>query len=156
MKLSKLAKVVAVAATSMLCIALLAGCSSKVVEGGATFTTDNANISGQIDVKDTALTVSLSSNPTTGYEWTYEIEGEAVAYSSDEYQEPTDSTELGASGTQVYTFAGVEGKAGDVTVTFTYARPSDDSDKTVVTLTATTNDKGQFTAVACGEAKLSA
>ncbi len=148
MKLSKLAKVVTVAVASMFCIALLAGCStSNAVEGKFQFTKDT--ISGEIEVSDIALTVRLDSNPTTGYEWTYEIDGDAVEYRSDEYVAP-ESDALGAGGTQVYSFLGNEGKAGDVTITLTYGRPFDDSaEKTVVEVKATTNDKGQFTSVTC-------
>lgn len=99
---------------------------------------------GRAQFSQGELEVQLDANPTTGYEWTCAIEGDAVTAEGDNYVAPGDSNEpkAGEGGVQIFAFKA--SGSGEATLTFTYARSweSTDSDK-VVTLRATTED-GRF------------
>ena len=72
-------------------------------------------------VQDKAVEFSLRENPTTGYAWQYEIEGDCVALTKDDYaQDPSQPGMAGVGGTRYFTFTAE--KAGTATVTFTYLR----------------------------------
>ena len=113
-------------------IAFAVGCSAapgsevQIAEGSAEFSQGD-------------LVVKLDANPTTGYEWTFQIDGSAVP-ASDGAQPKT-----GEGG--VHTFNFKADGSGEATLTFTYARSweASDSDKTVV-LHATV-ENGAFTQV---------
>ncbi len=69
-----------------------------------------------------AVEFCFSSNPSTGFGWTAEVEGDCVRLIRDEYvQKPQHPAAAGAGGWQYYAFEGV--REGAVTVTFVYARP---------------------------------
>ena len=114
-------------------VAFAVGCSAapgsevQIAEGSAEFSQSN-------------LVVKLDANPTTGYEWTFQIDGSAVHPASDGAQPKT-----GEGG--VHTFNFKADGSGEVTLTFTYARSweASDSDKSVV-LHATV-ENGAFTQV---------
>ncbi|MBQ6163126.1 MAG: protease inhibitor I42 family protein [Clostridia bacterium] len=71
----------------------------------------------------------FDSNPTTGYDWTAEIDGDCVELTKDEYvQDQVDSPVAiaGIGGRQYYVFTAV--KEGTATITFTYARSWEQND----------------------------
>jgi predicted secreted protein len=75
----------------------------------------------EVEVGD-KITVKLCSNPTTGFNWDYEIVGKAVLKEEDyDYEEPEDENLVGASGTEVWTFEAVE--IGSTEVHLEYSQP---------------------------------
>ncbi len=68
------------------------------------------------------VSVSLSSNPTTGSSWTVEIEDEKVAVlQKDEYKaDKASSNLLGSGGNQILTFKLL--KPGETKITLTYGQ----------------------------------
>ena len=70
------------------------------------------------------LTVSLGSNPTTGFSWNEaaQIADTAILQQTDSYfQDPDNKGVVGASGTQVWTFEALQ--KGTTVVTMEYGRP---------------------------------
>ena len=93
------------------------------------------------EVNGKVVTFCLNSNPSTGYGWTAELDGDCVTLTRDEYVgKQTDPGVAGAGGYQYYDFTAV--KAGTATVTFTYARPweSDDTFEVVTAQIAVGDD----------------
>ncbi|MDY4611330.1 MAG: protease inhibitor I42 family protein [Sphaerochaetaceae bacterium] len=83
---------------------LFAGCGSATIEN-----------------RRTDITIELESNPTTGYTWDWIQEGTgSLSLVNESFVEPSASI-LGAAGKQVFVFSG--GTPGEVSLTFTYARP---------------------------------
>lgn len=74
--------------------------------------------------EETTLTVRLRENPTTGYEWTYEISDEALLKCEKEEYVPDGSEKdlVGAGGTYVAVFSPALEGAGAVKLTFRLAR----------------------------------
>ena len=69
-----------------------------------------------------ALKISLDGNPTTGYVWTEEADPEWAVEIEESYEaDSTDEMLDGVGGTYTYYITGAE--PGEVTLTFTYARP---------------------------------
>lgn len=98
-------------------------------------------------VNVSVITISLDSNPTTGYDWTAVLDGDCVELTRDEYQQdPSEPGMAGVGGCQYYDFTAV--KAGTATITFTYARSweTTDADRTI-TFTVTVDDDLHFSAV---------
>ncbi len=62
----------------------------------------------------------LDANATTGYSWTYTLEGDGLKFFSSEYLADPTSELVGIGGTQFFKFEAVS--AGTVTITFTYAQ----------------------------------
>ena len=91
--------------------------------------------------------VKLDANPTTGYEWTFQIDGSAVQPDGDEFVPASDGAQPKTGEGGVHTFNFKADGSGEVTLTFTYARSweASDSDKSVV-LHATV-ENGAFTQV---------
>lgn len=100
-------RVSALLAGMMVLCVLLAACSQKA--GNATET----------------ITIELDSNPSTGYIWTYTVSEEGIVQEvSSDFVSDSDSEELaGAPGKQVFVFRGEA--AGEVDLSFTYAREGD-------------------------------
>ncbi len=71
-------------------------------------------------MREREVEFAFKSNPTTGYNWTVEIEGESVFKKSESYQSSALGNIGGAGGTQYYTFAAL--KSGRSTITFSYLR----------------------------------
>lgn len=74
-----------------------------------------------IDYEDRELDIEFPANPTTGFDWTYTMDGSALVLTKDEYDE--DDNPLGVAGRggwQEYEFKAVQ--PGDATLVFTYAR----------------------------------
>lgn len=86
----------------------------------------------------------FDSNPTTGYGWTAEVEGDCVVLTKDEYVQDKVADGpvaiAGVGGKQYYVFTAV--KEGAATVTFTYARSWEktDSDRVIVAQIAVSAD----------------
>ena len=70
------------------------------------------------------LTVRLPSNPTTGYDWSFEISNsDIIEFLTNEYvQDKAGEGMTGAGGTWVSSFANMGKAYGDVTISFKYAR----------------------------------
>ncbi len=87
----------------------------------------------------------FDANPTTGYGWTAEIDGDCVVLTKDEYvQDQVGDGSVavaGVGGKQYYVFTAV--KEGTATVTFTYARSWEqtDSDRVITAEIAVAADK---------------
>jgi len=97
---------------------------------GYTFSVDKQSaltMTAIIGVPETYMTdygvVSLKENPTTGYEWTYELSADGILTPERDIYSPDstgDEALVGAGGVHLWTFKGTA--AGDVTLTFSYAR----------------------------------
>ena len=105
----------------VLCLTLsLVGCSGNQVFGQ----------------EESQATVELEGNPTTGYEWTYELSNPAiikeVSYEYIGYQEDEDV--VGVGGVFVFGFAGLA--EGESEITFNYMRSWEETppEKTVTYL----------------------
>ncbi len=87
----------------------------------------------------------FDSNPTTGYDWTADLNGDCVTLTKDEYKQDAAVPGMaGVGGKQYYAFTAAH--AGTATVTFTYARSweTTDADRTV-TATLTVADDNTVT-----------
>lgn len=118
-------------------VACAVGCTAA--QGTAVEVTD-----GRAQFSQGELEVQLDANPTTGYEWTCAIEGDAVTAEGDNYVASGDGNEPKAGEGGVQLFAFKASGSGEATLTFTYARSweSTDSDK-AITLKATV-ENGEF------------
>ena len=78
---------------------------------------------------DTILTVRLPSNPSTGYDWSYEISNDqAIELLTQEYvQDEAAPDAVGVGGTWVASFANFGSAFGEVTISFRYARSWEDN-----------------------------
>ncbi len=78
--------------------------------------------STEVDVGD-EFTVTLDSNPTTGYEWQLAdtLDGSILELVGSEYTVPNDVGLVGAGGIEVWTFKAVG--SGETTVPMNYVRP---------------------------------
>ena len=74
----------------------------------------------QIEIGD-KITVKLCSNPTTGFQWGYEMRGDnAIKEEDHDFEEPNGDV-VGASGTEVWTFEGTA--EGTTVVLMEYSQP---------------------------------
>lgn len=82
-----------------------------------------------------AITVSLCSNPTTGYRWEDPVSADPSIASVGgwTYVAPADPAQAGAGGTEVLTL--IAGTTGHTTVTASYGQPWDGGQKDAWTLT---------------------
>ena len=96
-------------------IAFAVGCSAapgsevQIAEGSAEFSQGD-------------LVVKLDANPTTGYEWTFQIDGSAVQPDGDEFVPASDGAQPKTGEGGVHTFNFKADGSGEATLTFTYAR----------------------------------
>ena len=68
------------------------------------------------------ITVKLCSNPTTGYQWEYEMIGPELLMEEDhDFEEPEDEGMVGAAGKEVWTFEAIE--TGTTEIHMEYSRP---------------------------------
>lgn len=67
-------------------------------------------------------TIWLKENPTTGYQWSYEIKDETIAVVEGDEYTPNNATEgmAGAGGVHAFRLSGL--KEGQTTITFNYSR----------------------------------
>ena len=78
-------------------------------------------------VNGKTVTFCFFSNPSTGYTWTAEADGDCILLTGDEYrQTPGTGNIAGAGGKQFYTFTAV--KEGTAAIVFTYARSWEQTD----------------------------
>lgn len=92
-------------------------------------------------VSGTAVEFRFDSNPTTGYGWTADVDGDCVTLTKDEYvQDAAAPGMAGVGGTQYYTFTAAH--PGAATVTFIYARSweTTESDRTVTAVLTVAED----------------
>ena len=74
----------------------------------------------QVEVGD-KITVKLCSNPTTGFQWDYEMTIENILMKEDHDFEPPEGDVPGAAGAEVWTFEAVA--KGTTTVQMEYSQP---------------------------------
>ena len=74
----------------------------------------------QVEIGD-KITVKLCSNPTTGFQWEYEMSGENVLKEEDHDFEEPEGDVPGAAGIEVWTFEAVE--KGTTEVHMAYSQP---------------------------------
>lgn len=88
------------------------------------FITQGSNVAEEIEIDGWSdlLTVSLCSNPTTGFKWelTEVTDEEVLVYNDNEYIAPEAEGVEGAAGTEVWTFKVL--KAGSSNITMEYSR----------------------------------
>jgi inhibitor of cysteine peptidase len=88
-----------------------------------------------------AFTVTLCSNPSTGYSWAEDAEisdGEVIRQDSQEFTAPEaadDPPAPGTPGTHSWTFSALQ--AGESTITLAYSQPWEGGDKNSWTFTLT-------------------
>lgn len=76
-------------------------------------------------IENTEITISISSNSSTGYRWIYSLDGDAIELVSESFLLGSTSPDVvGAGGTQTFVFNAV--KPGKVTVTLSYERAWED------------------------------
>jgi predicted secreted protein len=83
------------------------------------------------------FTVSLESNPTTGYSWTAEVDSEFLKVADDTYK--SDSNLIGAGGVQTFEFEAL--KTGQTKITVKYMRPWENEAINKYEITVTINPK---------------
>jgi len=114
---------------------LVAGCAEQPTDPGlelesdTQFAPDKTVPEGNVMQDDTSgptvaevgetFTISLESNPTTGYSWQAEFDAESLELVSEDFS--SDSTLLGAGGVQKFEFRAL--KQGQFQVTMIYKRP---------------------------------
>ena len=88
------------------------------------FITQGSNVAEEIEIDEWSnfLTVSLCSNPTTGFKWelTEVTDEKVLVYNDNEYIAPEAGGVEGAAGTEVWTFKML--KAGSSNITMEYSR----------------------------------
>ena len=88
----------------------------------------------QVEIGD-KIKVKLCSNPTTGFQWEYEISGENVLKEEDHDFEEPEGDGVGAPGIEVWTFEAVA--KGTTEVRMEYSRPWEGGEKEEWTYTMT-------------------
>ena len=74
----------------------------------------------EIEIGD-KITVNLCSNPTTGFQWNYEMSGDNALKEEDHDFEEPDGDVVGASGIETWTFEGTA--KGTTVVLMEYSQP---------------------------------
>ena len=125
-------------------------------EAADTAVDESATVEAQVDAADaveeetpwyslsedgTALTITLESNASTGYEWTYEASDEALEEVTSEYIEPEATDMLGVPGQWVISFKSAATAQTDVELTLKYAR-GDEFPAYVCDMALTLNEDG--------------
>ncbi len=78
--------------------------------------------------KPQTMTLSLDSNPTTGYSWTVSQEPELLSITEEYKENAHEDGMVGVGGQQIFTLTPKD--AGTTSVTFVYARPWEDPENT--------------------------
>lgn len=92
------------------------------------------------NLSKTTVSVTLTENPSTGYQWSYNIINEKVAYLSvDRYVNTAPEGVVGAAGTRILTFRGI--KEGTTKIVLSYERPFEENPEPirVITIMLTVN-----------------
>lgn len=114
-------------------------CAAALLSLGACTVTANVTTNDEETTTDTAetaaydgaapdiytengeLVIALEGNPSTGYEWSCEVDGDCVSGGDYEYvQDSTEEMLVGVGGTFIFRFTPT--KAGTATLHFDYAR----------------------------------
>lgn len=94
-------------------------------------------------VEDKSVTVFLESNPTTGFDWYYEVKGEGIKFESDKFI-VGDTHLIGAPGTKEMKFV-CDGE-GEFEIIFSYKRSWENRDASkTVTLKGNADKNGKIT-----------
>ena len=109
--------VVLVAATLAACSSDGGGGGSSAADGGKVFTSSPVDVSVDDD-----FTISLESNPSTGYSWELAgpLDDEVVVALGSDHQ-PGEGSAVGAAGQQLFRFQAVG--QGSTTIGLQYVRP---------------------------------
>jgi inhibitor of cysteine peptidase len=135
---------------------LITGCSSeKVASPTATptpsaqtvaitldeFSANNSMLKYVEATYPSTVTVSLGSNPTTGYSWavTEIVHPEVIEQMSNEYVTPTATNVVGAGGTEVWVFNAKD--TGLAIIRMSYSRPWEGGEKDLYTVSINVNIK---------------
>ena len=118
-------RVFTAAAIGLLAVGILTGCGGGEAGGSPatriptrTYTPKNGDtVPAEVGKR---FVVKLTSNPTTGYQWSVKDTAPVVRFISSSYQAPAGGG-VGAPGEQVLTFEGVKDGTGDVALA--YERP---------------------------------
>jgi|GEM_PF-2866344 len=90
--------------------------------GGGDKTPDNEpRETEEIVITESKVEFSFFSNPSTGYSWEIELDGDSVEKTGENFVSNDHGGMAGAGGTVTYTFTAV--KEGVTTITFRYLRP---------------------------------
>lgn len=114
-------KILLMMACGVLAVAMLAGCASSQ-QNEDPKQSDIELQNGNAHYLENVLTISLNENPTTGYTWSYTLEGTNLVFSNDSY-EPDEAEEgvAGSGGTHDFVFEGTS--EGSATLSFTEGQP---------------------------------
>jgi inhibitor of cysteine peptidase len=116
---SVMMRVLVMLLVSLVLLSMLAGCSSTLYAVGLDASYDGKTVEVP---SDSQLTVSLASNPTTGYEWVLAgISDMSVVELVDTYFVPYPSDLMGTGGMEVWTFQIVHG--GSSLISIEYRQP---------------------------------
>ena len=84
-----------------------------------------------VSVTEQKIEFSLNANATTGYQWSYSIDGDAVKMTEEHYETYEHAAGMvGVGGVQYFVFEAV--KPGKATVTFQYARSWKDGNAQII------------------------
>jgi inhibitor of cysteine peptidase len=122
-------------ALGVLIIAVVVGVTGASAGGAEAMAADASDSGSRVEmaVGDT-LTVTLESNPTTGFVWTLaDPEGMLEVVSNEYVMDPTgfDPPPPGLGGVEVWTFKAL--RTGETTISMEYSRPWDGGEETVET-----------------------
>ena len=136
--------IAAAVAASLFALCALSGC--MINSGKANF------LNGEASYDGSTLTVTLPGNETTGYAWSYLIEGENIECTVDLYKaDEADNETEGAGGTQTYRFK-TTGPCEGTTIKFAYARSWESSTGDLAGhIDIYTNSAGDITSFACSD-----
>ena len=125
----------------------LGACKASGSSGSAVFGDDCV-----ASFEEETLSLELPANPTTGYEWTCNIEpSQGAEVLGDDYQQDSsDGEATGVGGTQVYQIKFTQG--GEYTISLDYARSwESSSDDLHYVVKAETSDKGIIETLECSD-----
>ncbi|MFC2007351.1 protease inhibitor I42 family protein [Chloroflexota bacterium] len=110
-------------------------CDDFATQGGAVST------EMEVDTWADLLTVTLCSNPTTGFKWelTENTDEMVLEYKSNEYLPPEATGAVGAGGKEIWTFKPL--KHGESTISMKYGRSWEGGEKEEWTFTLTATVK---------------
>lgn len=120
---------------------LLFGCAVAQKQGLINLTCDDFisqnHIIGELSVKaGDSFTVTLCSNPTTGFQWESAVitEPSVLTETNHQFFGPEDENMVGAAGRDVWTFQAL--KKGTSNISIAYSRPWEGGEKVEWTFTA--------------------
>lgn len=92
------------------------------------------NIVKHIDLpKNGSLIIKLGSNPSTGYQWSQNMQNTTIKEVSHDYLSPEETKVVGAGGIDVWVYDSID--TGSAILKFSYGRPWEGGEKDTYTLT---------------------